>query len=101
VSSTFPRVYALLAQVPPGRVVTYGQLARALGLPNGARTVGWAMRQCPDGLPWHRVVNSQGYVSHRGRGDSEALQRSLLEEEGVALSVRGRIDLACYGWRGI
>jgi len=101
VSFVFPRVYALLAQVPPGKVVTYGQLARALGMPNGARTVGWAMRQCPEGLPWHRVVNSQGYISHRGRGDSEALQRSHLEDDGVVLSVGGRIDLKRYGWHDI
>ncbi len=96
----FQRVYQLVAQVPPGRVVTYGQIARALGVPRGARAVGWAMRQCPDDLPWHRVVNARGDVSPRSADSHIGLQRALLEEEGVCGDLSGHIDLDRYGWDG-
>ena len=79
----YARVYALLATVPAGHVVSYGELARGLGMPRGARVVGWAMRTCPEGLPWHRVVNARGEISQRGIGEGEALQCALLEDEGV------------------
>ncbi|NLS77096.1 MAG: MGMT family protein [Chloroflexi bacterium] len=90
------RVFKLIAQVPEGQVVTYGSIARALGEPQGARMVGWAMHQCPEGLPWYRVLNSQGRVSLPGEGG--ALQRSLLEDEGVEFDERDRVDLARYLW---
>lgn len=61
----YARVYALVGQIPPGRVVSYGQIAWALGAPRMARQVGWAMRRCPDALPWQRVVRADG--QHRGR----------------------------------
>ncbi|NLD73175.1 MAG: methylated-DNA--[protein]-cysteine S-methyltransferase [Chloroflexi bacterium] len=92
----FPRVYEVVGRVPRGRVVTYGQIAQHLGQPNGARAVGWAMRQCPEALPWHRVVNSAGRSSLRG--DGAALQRSLLADEGVAVGPSGAVDLAVFGW---
>ncbi|MBN1401468.1 MAG: methylated-DNA--[protein]-cysteine S-methyltransferase [Anaerolineae bacterium] len=97
----FARVYAVVEQIPYGRVVTYGQIARHLGMPSGARTVGWALRACPEGLPWHRVVNAQGGVSARGRDAGTSVQRALLEEEGVLLGAHDRIDLGVYGWDGI
>lgn len=94
----FERVHEVVAKVPPGKVVTYGQIARSMGMPHGARTVGWAMRSCPDEVPWHRVVNSQGRVSERGRDLGVSLQRTMLEEEGVVFSDSGRIDLTISGW---
>lgn len=97
----FERVYALVRQVPVGRVVTCGQVARALGSPGAARTVGWAMRACPADVPWHRVVNGQGAVSARGRLLSASVQRALLEEEGVEFDYRGCVDLTQNGWDGI
>ena len=90
------RVFRLIAQVPEGQVVTYGAIARALEEPQGARMVGWAMHQCPEGLPWHRVLNRQGRISLSGEGG--ALQRSLLEGEGVQFDERDRVDLARYLW---
>ncbi len=92
----FQRVYQVIGRVPRGRVVTYGQIARHLGRPQGARAVGWAMRQCPEGLPWYRVVNSAGRPSLQR--DGAALQRSLLEEEGVAFGPSGAVDLSVFGW---
>ena len=91
------RVNALVRRVPRGRVVTYGQVAALVGSPRAARAVGQAMRVCPAGVPWHRVVNGHGTVSPRGDGSGAFSQRLLLEGEGVRF-VRGRIDLERYGW---
>lgn len=90
-------VYALVRRVPPGRVVTYGQVAALVGVPRAARAVGQAMRRCPAGVPWHRVVNGQGGVSRRPNPSSMLTQRLLLTREGVRF-VRGRVDLARHRW---
>ncbi|HET9402713.1 MAG TPA: methylated-DNA--[protein]-cysteine S-methyltransferase [Candidatus Acidoferrales bacterium] len=92
------RVYKLVKKIPRGRVVTYGQLARALKLPGGARTAGRAMAGCPagQGIPWHRVVGAGGHLLIRE--DVAALQRLLLKTEGVTF--RGsRVDIARHAWR--
>ena len=59
------RVFTVLAAVPPGTVVTYGQVARLAGLPNGARQVGRILGNLPGDtqLPWHRVINAAGKIS--------------------------------------
>ena len=90
-------VYQLVKRVPRGRVITYGQLARALKLRGGARAGGRAMAACPGGrgIPWHRVVGADGRILLRE--PSASLQRRLLESEGTRL-VEGRVDLARYGW---
>jgi methylated-DNA-protein-cysteine methyltransferase-like protein len=90
-------VYALVRRVPPGCAVTYGQVAAALGRPRAARAVGGAMRRCPGGVPWHRVVNAQGRISRRARAAGMVTQRLLLEREGVTFR-RGRVDLARHRW---
>lgn len=98
----FDQVYGLVRRIPEGRVATYGQIARLLGQPHAARTVGWALRGVPSGsdVPWHRVVNAAGRVSIPGsRGAAD--QRRLLEREGVVFDPDGRIDLARYGWVGL
>ena len=92
------RVHALVRRVPAGRVVTYGQVAALVGVPRAARAVGQAMRVCPSGVPWHRVVNGRGAISRRGDGSGALSQRLLLEGEGVRFA-RGRVDLRHYGWR--
>ena len=92
-------VYAIVRHVPRGKVVTYGQVAALAGAPRAARAVGRAMRHCPPGVPWHRVVNSRGEVSRRGDGSGMLSQRLLLVGVGVRFA-RGRIDLARYRWRG-
>ncbi|MFH1609436.1 MAG: MGMT family protein [Candidatus Bipolaricaulota bacterium] len=96
-SSLYDAIYALIRQVPPGKVVTYGHVAQLAGC--GARTVGWALaalRTEPVGpsVPWHRVINAQGRCS---LGDE---QQQLLEAEGVAFDREGRTDLARFGWDG-
>ena len=92
----FEDIYALARRVPPGRVTTYGAIARALGMPHGARQVGWAMAVCDDSVPAHRVVNASGSLSgHRGGVE---LRRAMLEEEGVEFDAAGRITLEHYLW---
>jgi len=95
----FGRVYALVREIPRGRVVTYGQVAVMLGVPRGARAVGWALRALPADLappvPWHRVVGAGGRISPR-LGPGPQVQRRLLEAEGIDFR-RGRIDLGRHG----
>ena len=91
----FQQVYELTARIPAGRVVSYGQIARMLGNPRGARAVGWAMRRCPEQLPWHRVVRMDGSIAGGGH---EAVRRTLLEAEGVTFLPDGRVDMERCGW---
>jgi len=93
------RIYDFVRRVPPGRVVTYGQVAAVVGGCT-ARIVGYAMAAVPfwEEVPWQRVINSRGEVSARRHGDGELAQRELLEAEGVLFDARGRIDLARYRW---
>lgn len=93
----FSRVYEIVARIPEGRVASYGQIALMLGQPRGARQVGWAMRRCPDGLPWQRVVRSDGAIA--GGGYSE-MRRALLENEGVPFLPDGRVDMNACRWDG-
>ncbi|MEA4909285.1 MAG: cysteine methyltransferase [Chloroflexi bacterium] len=97
----YPRIYQFVRQVPPGKVVTYGQVAGMVGGCT-ARMVGYAMASLPAGsdVPWQRVINSQGKISPHGLGYGSALQRQLLEEEGVQFDAQGRIDLGRFGWLG-
>jgi len=88
--SFYEQVYELVGQIPEGKVVSYGQIAHALGRPRGAQAVGWAMRYCPEGLPWQRVVKADGAVTG---GEYAALRRQLLESEGVAFTLCGRVDM--------
>jgi methylated-DNA-protein-cysteine methyltransferase-like protein len=102
-SEFFQRVYEIAARIPRGKVVTYGQIAAALGDPRQARTVGWAMRSAPEWLdiPWHRIVNSSGGISTRYTTDGLNIQRKLLEDEGIVFNEDGRLDLERYRWTGI
>ena len=90
------RVYAVVRRVPRGRVTTYGDVATVLGSPRVARHVGWALAALPIGetdVPWHRVINARGRVSHRGdlwRGED---QRLRLAAEGVLFDAAGRTEL--------
>ena len=93
----FPAVYEVVRQIPRGRVISYGQIARLLGFPRAARQVGWAMRKCPDELPWQRVIKADGSIA--GGGYAE-LRRALLEAEGVPFLPDGRVDLKACQWNG-
>jgi methylated-DNA-protein-cysteine methyltransferase-like protein len=103
VSEFFQRVYEIVARIPRGKVVTYGQIAAALGDPRQARTVGWALHSMPEWLdiPWHRVVNGSGGISTRHTIGGRNIQRELLEDEGVVFNEDGRLDLKRYRWTDI
>jgi methylated-DNA-protein-cysteine methyltransferase-like protein len=95
----FPRIYAVTRQVPRGQVTTYGDVAKLVGEGCDARLVGSAMANCPDDVPWQRVINAEGKISLRG-GDGATKQRLRLEVEGIEFDQRGRIDLKKYRWAG-
>ena len=92
------RVYDLVKKIPRGRVTTYGQVAKALRLPGGARTAGRAMAGCPrgQGVPWHRVVGAGGKLLIREPYAS--LQRKLLESEGVNVAEKRIQVFRTYVW---
>ena len=98
---TYERVYAVVRQIPPGKVATYGQIA---GIVDGctARMVGYAMSalNAESDVPWQRVINAQGKISPRGGGDGLLRQRLLLEDEGVHFSQAGRVDFKQVRWDG-
>jgi methylated-DNA-protein-cysteine methyltransferase-like protein len=102
-NTLFEQVYRIVRCIPPGKVATYGQIAQILGMPHAARTVGWALRALSedDDVPWQRVINARGTVSFGEGSPGAAIQRGLLEEEGVVFDEKGRIDLSIYGWAGL
>ncbi len=91
-------VYDLVKKIPRGRVMTYGQVAKALRLPGGARTAGRAMAACPSGygVPWHRVVGAGGRLLIREPHSS--LQRKLLEMEGLELAEKRILNFRDFEW---
>jgi methylated-DNA-protein-cysteine methyltransferase related protein len=96
------RVLAVIAQIPAGRVMSYGQVALWAGFPGHARQVGQVLfgisdHQAVEVIPWQRVVNAQGGIStvKIGIGD---LQRRLLEAEGVVFKTNEKLSLKQYQW---
>ena len=99
----YQAIYAVVRQIPVGRVATYGQVAELAGIPGGARVAGAAMKMSKptDQLPWQRVIGKASKT--RGRIQihdpvGAAIQRQLLEDEGIAIGETGLIDLGVYGW---
>jgi methylated-DNA-protein-cysteine methyltransferase-like protein len=99
----YERIYAIVRQIPCGKVASYGQIARITGGCT-ARMVGFAMAALRSGshpnVPWQRVINSQGKISPHGQGIGSLLQHDLLEEEGIHFDVYGYIDFDVFGWTG-
>jgi methylated-DNA-protein-cysteine methyltransferase-like protein len=99
-SERYQRFYAVVSQIPPGKVATYGQVAILAGYPGQARQVGYALNTTPDDLeiPWQRVINAQGQISLRANPIEEEIQRQMLEAEGVTFNAQGRVPLSIYQW---
>ena len=100
--SFFDKVYIVVRMIPKGKVASYGQIAAYLGHPRAGRTVGWALHGIPEGsdVPWQRVINARGRITISGVEYSAALQRELLEEEGIVFGSDDRVDMRVYRWGG-
>ena len=94
-------VWQVVAGIPRGHVLTYGEAARLAGMSRAARRVSMAMRRAPRGmqLPWHRVINAQGKISFPSDSSGYQRQKELLEQEGVVF-LNGKIDLERFGYQG-
>jgi methylated-DNA-protein-cysteine methyltransferase related protein len=100
-------VWKIVRLIPRGKVCTYGQVSNYIPTPDGvspedykayrARWVGNAMSASPQGVPWQRVINSQGKISYR-QGNQE--QRRLLEAEEISFDANEHIDLKRFAWEG-
>ena len=77
------RVWEVVASIPPGRVMGYGEVAKAAGFPRYSRMVGAAMGRSPDPLPWHRVVRSDRTLAFEQDSRAYREQAQLLKQEGV------------------
>ena len=99
----YRRIYAVARKIPKGFVATYGQVAELAGIPGGARVAGAAMKTSKPHhrLPWQRVIGKAAKL--RGRiaihdPVGAAIQRRLLEKEGVEVADSGLVALDVYGW---
>jgi methylated-DNA-protein-cysteine methyltransferase-like protein len=98
--SFFERVYAIVRQIPYGRVTSYGAIAKALGTARSARMVGWAMNASHDleDVPAHRVVNRKGLLTGKHHFEGTNLMQQLLENEGIKIKNNQIVDLEKYYW---
>src|ERR1044071_4667523 len=103
VAQLYRSIYAVVRRIPTGQVATYGQVAELAGIPGGARVAGAALKvsKPTDRLPWQRVIGKAG--TKRGRiaihdPVGAAVQRQLLEAEGVTVGDSGLIKLDVFGW---
>lgn len=95
----FQKVYDFVKKIPKGNVVTYGQIAKELGL-RDVRKVGWALHaNKSEEVPCHRVVSKEGAVSANFAFDGWQEQKRRLESEGVGFLDETRVDLNKHQWR--
>lgn len=92
------RVYALVAQIPAGRVMTYGQIAALCGEPRAAWEVGQIAHNGPTDLPWQRVVNKQGGLAVGWPNGGQEAHKAILEAEGIEVNAEYRVDVARLQW---
>lgn len=92
------RVYDLVAQIPKGKVMTYGQIAALCGAAWAAWEVGQIAHTGPTGLPWQRVVNKQGGLAAGWPGGGRDAHRALLEADGVEVSDDYKVDVGLLLW---
>lgn len=96
----FKKVYALVCQIPEGRVCTYGLIAKGIGSEGAARMVGWALNAAhlEADIPAHRVVNRGGLLSGKHHFPGENLMQQLLENEGVEIRENKIVHLEKHLW---
>jgi len=97
-SELYEKIYSTIRKIPRAKVATYGQIAKLAGLGPNARLVGYALHALtPEKrVPWHRVVGASGKISLRG--ERMAIQRKLLESEGVEFTEAGKIAFSRFRW---
>jgi methylated-DNA-protein-cysteine methyltransferase-like protein len=97
-SELYEKIYSTIRKIPRAKVATYGQIAKLAGLGPNARSVGYALHALtPEKrVPWHRVVGASGKISLRG--ERMAIQRKLLESEGVEFTEAEKIAFSRFRW---
>lgn len=97
--SFYERVWSIVAEIPPGRVTTYGDIAEHLGRRGAARMVGWALNEAAgSGLPCHRVVNRNGVLTGKRHFEAPNVMAERLRSEGVGFVDDDRVDLDAHRW---
>ncbi len=91
-------VYRLVAQIPRGRLMTYGQIAALCGSPRSARVVGQVAHWGPPDLPWQRVVNKAGGLAGGYTTGGREAHRRDLEADGVAVDAEYKTDIDALIW---
>lgn len=95
----FDRVWEVVAEIPFGKVTTYGHIAEHLGMKSAARTVGWALKAAAEtNLPCHRVVNRFGALSGRMHFEGPFVMEERLRSEGIVFTDEGYVDLEQHLW---
>jgi methylated-DNA-protein-cysteine methyltransferase-like protein len=94
------RIWETITEIPRGNVASYGQVAEIAGSPRGARQVGYALRNLPDGhdVPWHRVLQVSGRIAVKQGSRAYKEQRERLMMENVAV-ISGKVDMQKYRWQ--
>ena len=97
----FERVYAVVRQIPYGKVTSYGAIAKVLGTARSARMVGWAMNSSHnlEDVPAHRVVNRNGLLTGKMHFDGTNLMQQLLENEGIVVVDNQIVDFEKVFWQ--
>lgn len=96
----FDRVYKIVAEIPEGKVTTYGAIAEACGIRSAARTVGWALNSAKNSnLPCHRVVNRFGALTGRLHFGDPVLMEELLRAEGIEFDENKCVNMKKHFWQ--
>ena len=96
----FERVYAVVRQIPYGKVTSYGAIAKVLGSVRSARMVGWAMNASHhlEDVPAHRVVNRKGLLTGKLHFHGTNVMQQLLESEGIVVKNNQIVDFEAHFW---
>lgn len=94
----FNKVYGIVSEIPEGKVISYGEIAKRIGEHKRSRYVGYAMKNVPAeaNLPCHRVIKHNGELAPSHVFESLEVQRAMLLAEGVAFDKKGRVKRCCF-----
>ena len=98
----YTKVYEVAAQIPTGKVTSYGAISKYLGVESGARMVGYAMNNCHSSdlgfeIPAHRVLNRLGQLTGRAYFEGDTM-RERLEQEGVEFTEEYTVNMEKHFW---